>query len=53
VERKHIFLSVAQLVALREVCEASGLSLAEVIRRAIDEFLERRIRKATNQGKKP
>jgi len=39
--RTNIYLAVKQLAALRRLSKASGLSVAELIRRAIDEFLER------------
>jgi hypothetical protein len=52
VKRKHIFLSDAQLKALGEVRKSSGLSLAEVIRRAVDEYLERRPKKSSTTSRK-
>ncbi len=38
---------VRQLQKLREIAEDTGLSIAEIIRRAVDEYLEKR--KRTNR----
>lgn len=41
--RFMVSLGKPQLAALREFAGRKGLSVAEVLRRAVDEFLERRI----------
>jgi hypothetical protein len=38
-KRKHIFLSEQQLAALRNIADQTGISLSEIIRRAVDEFI--------------
>ena len=38
-KRQHIFLSEAQLASLRRIADLTGISLSEIIRRAIDEFI--------------
>ena len=39
-ERTNIFATPKQLEQLREIAKESGLPMAEIIRRAIDMFLE-------------
>jgi hypothetical protein len=41
-KRQHIFLSEAQLASLRKIANQTGISLSEIIRRAIDEFITKR-----------
>jgi hypothetical protein len=38
-KRKHIFLSEQQLASLRKIADQTGISLSEIIRRAIDQFI--------------
>ena len=38
-KRQHIFLSEQQLAALRKIADQTGISLSEIIRRAVDEFI--------------
>jgi len=45
-KRVNYHLTEKQLEALRQESEKSGLSVAELIRRAVDAFLERRGKKA-------
>ena len=39
--RKQIHFTEQQLAALKEVSDRTGLSLAEIIRRATDDYLEK------------
>lgn len=39
--RKHLFMTERQIERLDAIVEASGLPIGEVIRRAIDEYLDR------------
>ena len=38
-KRQSIFLSEMQVAALKQVADVTGISLSEVIRRAIDDFI--------------
>ena len=40
-KRTHVFLPEPVLAALRAMSDKSGLSVAEHIRRAVDEYLKR------------
>ena len=40
-KRTHVFLPEPVLAALRAMSDMSGLSVAEHIRRAVDEYLKR------------
>ena len=40
-KRTHVFLPEPVLAALRALSDKSGLSVAEHIRRAVDEYLKR------------
>jgi len=40
-KRTHLFLPEPVLLALRALSDKTGLSVAELIRRAIDEYLKR------------
>jgi predicted transcriptional regulator len=48
-KRQHIHLSDKQVVALKQLAEQTGISLSEIIRRAIDEFIVSH----TRHGAKP
>ena len=41
-KRCNFFLSEEQIAALKQIAEQTGISLSEVIRRAIDQFIETR-----------
>ena len=41
-KRFNFFLSEKQIAALNHIAEQTGISLSEVIRRAIDQFIEMR-----------
>ena len=41
-KRTHIYLSTLQIKNLKEVSKITGYSMAEIIRRAIDEYIEGR-----------
>jgi hypothetical protein len=38
-KRQHIFLSEHQLASPRKIAEQTGISLSEIIRRAVDQFI--------------
>jgi hypothetical protein len=38
-KRRHIHLSDKQIAALKQLAEQTGISLSEIIRRAVDEFI--------------
>ena len=40
--RLNFFLSDKQIAALKSIAEQTGISLSEVIRRAIDQFIKTR-----------
>jgi predicted transcriptional regulator len=40
-KRYSFFLSDKQIAALKKIAEVSGVSLSEILRRAIDEFIKR------------
>ena len=40
-KRTHLFLPEQVLLALRALSDKTGLSVAELVRRAIDEYLKR------------
>jgi hypothetical protein len=42
VKRTTLWLTVQQAAALAKISKASGLGISELIRRAIDEFIEKR-----------
>ena len=41
-KRLNFFLSDKQIAALKSIAEQTGISLSEVIRRAIDQFIKTR-----------
>lgn len=49
--RTNFHLSEKQLDGLRRLAEKTGLSVAELVRRAIDVLLEREARKGNPHGK--
>jgi predicted DNA-binding ribbon-helix-helix protein len=42
--RTNFHLTEAQLSQLRELAEKTGLSVAELIRRAVDEFIKKQVK---------
>lgn len=48
--RTNVFLTQRQLDRLKSESEASGLKVAEMVRRAIDEYLDRAGRKQREEG---
>jgi len=38
-KRQHVFLSEQQLASLKKIADQTGISLSEIIRRAVDEFI--------------
>lgn len=46
-KRKDIYLTQQQIKALARLSKKNGLSVSEIIRRAIDEYLEKHIGKYT------
>jgi len=38
-KRQNIFLSDQELASLRKIADQTGISLSEIIRRAIDQFI--------------
>jgi hypothetical protein len=40
-KRQHLFLPERQIEEIRNIAKRLGLSMAEVFRRAIDEYIER------------
>lgn len=40
-ERHHHYLTEKQLAALRTLAQRTGLSVAEIIRRAVDDYLRK------------
>ena len=49
--RTHVFLHKKALEALRALAEATGLSVAEHIRRAIDAYLKQHTNTVGQRGK--
>lgn len=40
-KRTNIYLTEIQMKKLEQLCKKTGLSMAELVRRAIDEYLEK------------
>ena len=52
-KQKHIYLTVVQEQKLKEYSnQTGGLSVSEIIRRAIDEYLERRLQNVSHYSDK-
>jgi predicted DNA-binding protein len=49
-ERTHVFLPQPVISRLKALAEKTGLPVSELIRRAIDEYLEQLQRKADHLG---
>ncbi len=52
-KRRTIHITTLQEQALKKVSELSGYSVAEIIRRAIDEYIERRYADVSHYTDKP